>query len=64
MLHFLVFIRPRVSHYATPLTCAVGGGPLGEWWRLTVCSADPTVPHQAGASAVIRAHRCVGRELV
>ena len=43
---------------------AVGGGPLGEWWRLTVCSADPTVPHQSGTTAVIRAHRCVSRELV
>ena len=39
------------------------------WWtnemrRLTVCSADPTAPHQSWTSAVTPTHRCVGRELV
>ncbi len=43
---------------------AVGGGPLAEMQRLTVCSADPTTPHQSGTSAMIPVHRCVGRELV
>ena len=43
---------------------AVGSGPLGEQRRLTVCSADPTAPHQSGTTGVIRAHRCVDRELV
>ena len=32
---------------------AVGGGPLAEMQRLTVCSADPTTPHQSGTSAMI-----------
>ena len=43
---------------------AVGGGPLDELQRLTVCSADPTAPHQSGTSAAIPVHRRVGRELV
>eukprot|EP01043_Picozoa_sp_COSAG02_P007352 COSAG02_NODE_218_length_28570_cov_75.594816_16_plen_218_part_00 len=43
---------------------AVGGGPLDELQRLTVCSADPTTPHQSGTSAAIPVHRRVGRELV
>eukprot|EP01043_Picozoa_sp_COSAG02_P036888 COSAG02_NODE_2733_length_8136_cov_35.604454_8_plen_199_part_00 len=43
---------------------AVGGGPLGEWRRLTVCSADPAAPHQSGTSTAIPVHRCVDRELV
>jgi hypothetical protein len=41
-----------------------GWAAADELQRLTICSADPTAPHQSGTPAAIPAHRCVGRELV
>ena len=44
---------------ALPQTAAADGRDAA-----TVCSADPTAPHQSWTSTVIPTHRCVGRELV